>query len=320
MSKRVTLLLIAILTVSSLLMFKTAPASASTTPSVPEFTVKYVDASYDVPPKTTSITDPYTNETTTKTILGYHVEKRAIEVTIENNLGASYYNFRYKGRYSGEWSYYPSDPDSVRGYNHYDAFSVPCQASASDYSVITLHFLPDSIPEGGEVDIQVQAIFGNYDAVPYGHVIYVGGPTYDFYFTGTTSDWSETVTFTYDLTPPHISILFPQQQDYFTSNVDLTFLANEPLNQTAYSLDGKEKTSILGNTTLTGLPDGSHNVTVYAWDTVGNSGTSTTVAFEVKATFFTEIIVIATVVSIILVGIGLLVYFKKRNKNKPKQP
>lgn len=164
--------------------------------SVPEFTLKYVDYSYDVPPKTTSTTDPYTNKTTTTTIPGYHVENKTIEATIKNNVGASYYNFRYKGHYSEEWSYYPSDPDSPSGYNHYDAYSVPCQASTSDYTVISLYFLPESIPEGGQVDVQVQALFGNYDAVPYGHFVPLPAPTYDFYFNGTTSDWSNTQTIT----------------------------------------------------------------------------------------------------------------------------
>jgi hypothetical protein len=313
MRKRVALLVIASLTVSSLLMGNFEPASAQSKPSVPEFTISYVDNSYDVSPKTTSTTDPYTNETTTTTAQGYHVNKVSIEAVIKNNLGASYYNFRYKGHYSGGWSYYPSDPDTISGYNHYDDYFVSYPASDSDYTVIALDFLP-TILGRGEVDIQVQALFGDYNAVPYVHPFVLPAPTYDFYFEGTTSDWSETVTFTYDITPPEISILFPQKQDYFTSDVDLTFLADEPLNQIAYILDGGEKTLILGNTTLTGLSDGTHNVTVYGWDSVGNEGTSTTLTFEVKSALLTEIIVIATVVSIVLVGIGLLLYFKKRKR------
>jgi hypothetical protein len=41
------------------------------TPSIPEFTIKYVDHSYDVPTTTTSHTTPYTGETTTVTRQGY---------------------------------------------------------------------------------------------------------------------------------------------------------------------------------------------------------------------------------------------------------
>jgi len=164
-------------------------------PSVPEFTLEYVDNSYDVPPTTTSSTDPYTNETTTTTIPGYHVENWTLQATIKNNLCASYYNFRYKGHYEDEWSYYPFGPNGSLGYMLSDAFSVPYKASTSDYTVAALpsYFFKD-IPEGGEVDVQVQALFGDFRAVPYVHLVPLPAPTYDFYFEGTTSDWSDTQT------------------------------------------------------------------------------------------------------------------------------
>src|SRR3990170_3163062 len=64
MNKRVALLLIAMLAVSSLILVKTAPASASIPkPSVPEFNVKLIDSSYIIPATTT--TDPYTGQTVT---------------------------------------------------------------------------------------------------------------------------------------------------------------------------------------------------------------------------------------------------------------
>jgi hypothetical protein len=195
MSKCAILLLIAVLAVLSLLMVEAAPASASTpNPAVPEFTLKYVDYSYDVPPKTTSTTDPCTSKTTTTTVPGYHVENKTIEATIKNNLGASYYNFRYKGSYGDEWSYHPFDPDSRFGYSLPDAAYVPYKASNSSYTVAALpsYFFKD-VPEGGEVDVQVQALFGDFDAEPWGH-LFPPEPTYDFDFTVTTSDWSETQT------------------------------------------------------------------------------------------------------------------------------
>ncbi len=162
-------------------------------PSVPQFTLKYVDNSYDVPPKTTSSTDPYTGKTTTTTTPSYHVESKTIQATIKNNIGASYYNFRYKGHYADEWSYEPFDPD--RGYFLGDFGSVPYQASNSSHTVATLpSILFNSVTAGGLIDVQVQALFGNFDATPYGHFIDVGGPTYDFRFEGTTSDWSDTQT------------------------------------------------------------------------------------------------------------------------------
>lgn len=166
-------------------------------PSVPEFTLQYVDYSYDVPPKTTTTTDPYTNETTTTTIPGYHVENKTIQAAIKNNIGVSYYNFRYKGHYEKEWRYYPFDPNSSLPYFLSDSYSVPYKASTSSYTVAALpsYFFKD-VPEGGEVDVQVQALFGDFRAVPYGHVLPLPAPTYDFYFEGTTSDWSNTQTIT----------------------------------------------------------------------------------------------------------------------------
>ena len=199
MSKFATLLLIAVLAVSGLIMVSSAFAQSTTKPSVPEFTLKYVDYSYDVPPKTTTSTDPYTNETITTTIPGSHVENKTVEVTINNNIGASYFNFRFKGRYENEneWRYHPFSPSAL-GYMLPDAYSVPYKASTSSYTVAALpaYFFKD-ISEGGEVDVQVQALFGDFRAEPYGPGIPPKtGPTYDFYFEGTTSDWSSTQTIT----------------------------------------------------------------------------------------------------------------------------
>jgi hypothetical protein len=197
MRKTLALILFTLLTLSCLVMVNFAFTQSITKPSVPEFTLKYVDYSFDVPPETTSTTDPYTNDKITTTIPGYHVENKTIEVTINNNIGASYYNFRYKGSYTDEWSYHPFRPSDSLGYMLPDAFRVPYKTSTSDYTVAALpsHFFKD-IPEGGEVDVEVQALFGDFRAVPYVHTFPVGGPTYDFYFEGTTSDWSKTQTIT----------------------------------------------------------------------------------------------------------------------------
>jgi len=95
LSAFLTAILIAGLVLASAMRLGTAQASTDVD-GVPEFTLRYVDNSYDVPPKTTTSTDPYTNEITTTTIPGYHVENRTVEAVIKNNVGASYYNFRIK--------------------------------------------------------------------------------------------------------------------------------------------------------------------------------------------------------------------------------
>ena len=123
---------------------------------------------------------------------------------------------------------------------------------------------------------------------------------------------SSTVNFTIDL-PPKISILSLENNTYSTSNVTLDFIVNEPISEVTYSLDGKENVTIAGNTTLTGLSNGVHNVTVYARDVAGNAGVSETAYFNVEAPepFPTALAVGASGASMAIAGVGLLVYFKK---------
>ncbi len=58
--------------------------SAIPKPSVPEFTAKYADASYDEPSTSTSATDAYTGKEVLTTQPEYHVQIKYIEVTIKN--------------------------------------------------------------------------------------------------------------------------------------------------------------------------------------------------------------------------------------------
>ena len=48
-----------------------------------------------------------------------------------------------------------------------------------------------------------------------------------------------------------------------------------------FSLDGQTSVTIVGNVTLAVLPEGSHNIVVYAKDTAGNTGTSETIYFNI---------------------------------------
>ncbi|HKZ93450.1 MAG TPA: NosD domain-containing protein [Candidatus Bathyarchaeia archaeon] len=87
-----------------------------------------------------------------------------------------------------------------------------------------------------------------------------------------------------DITSPSISILSPQPKAYNTRDVPLTFTVNEPASWIGYSLNGQGNATISGNTTLTSLTDGPHTIAVYANDTAGNFGNSTTINFSVDAT------------------------------------
>jgi hypothetical protein len=70
-TKHLALALILLLATSSMLWVESVSAQSIPKPSVPEFSLKYVDHSYDVP--TTYGTDPYTGKTII-TQEGYHVQ------------------------------------------------------------------------------------------------------------------------------------------------------------------------------------------------------------------------------------------------------
>jgi hypothetical protein len=135
---------------------------------------------------------------------------------------------------------------------------------------------------------------------------------YQVFFKLTSSSM---VNFTIDTIPPEISILSLEIKTYSTSNVTLDFTANEPISKVTCSLDGKENMTIAGNATLTGLSNGMHNVIIYAWDVAGNAGASETIYFNVEVPEpFPTPMLIAPIASVAVVGIGLLVYFRKRKR------
>jgi N-acetylneuraminic acid mutarotase len=115
--------------------------------------------------------------------------------------------------------------------------------------------------------------------------------------------------------PPEIIVHLPVNQLYNESSVFLNFTVNKPVNWTGYSLDGDENVTVTGNTSLTGLSAALHNVTVYAKDEFGNTGTSETIIFNVAEEPFPIVpVATASVAVVTVVGVGLLVYFKKRKR------
>jgi nitrous oxidase accessory protein len=112
--------------------------------------------------------------------------------------------------------------------------------------------------------------------------------------------------------PPSVRLINPENTTYTSANVTLEFTVNKQTLWMGYSLDGQDSMTVTGNTTLVGLPWGLHNVTVYAKDLLENTGNSETVWFNLEEPFPTTM-VIASVALVVVVGLGLLVYFKKRN-------
>jgi N-acetylneuraminic acid mutarotase len=121
--------------------------------------------------------------------------------------------------------------------------------------------------------------------------------------------------FGYGTVPLVVSVVSPENKTYDTSSVPLTFAVNKPALWMGYSLDGQETVTVTGNTTLTALSNGLHTLTVYAKDMFENTGTSEIISFsvEVAEPFPTALVAAASVASLAVVGVGLMVYFKKRN-------
>jgi hypothetical protein len=93
-----------------------------------------------------------------------------------------------------------------------------------------------------------------------------------------------TIMANYEITPPNITILSPQNTTYTNNTIPLTYTDNDfsPISWTGFSLDGQANTTITGNTTLTSLSFRNHDIIVYSNDTFGNMGPSSTVYFTVQ--------------------------------------
>jgi N-acetylneuraminic acid mutarotase len=118
--------------------------------------------------------------------------------------------------------------------------------------------------------------------------------------------------FGYGTIPPVISVVSPVNQTYNVTSVSLVFTVNKPVVWLGYSLDGLDNVTITGNTTISGLSNGLHNVTVYAKDEFENTGVSETISFSVEVPFPVIPVAVASAATIAVVGVVLLVYFKKR--------
>jgi len=115
-----------------------------------------------------------------------------------------------------------------------------------------------------------------------------------------------------DLQAPVVTISSPQSKTYDTSEVPLTFTVNDQTSILSYSLDGQQEVAIAGNTTLTGLTVGAHNLTVNARDSAGLVGTSDMVPFTVGARFPSEV-VFAGVAIAVVASLSFLLYMKRRS-------
>ncbi len=95
----------------------------------------------------------------------------------------------------------------------------------------------------------------------------------------------------------------------------LEFTTDEGISRFEYCLDGQDNVLILGNTTLSGLTSGAHNVTVYGYDALGYLGSSKTIYFNVEPSP-TYLIPISIVALTAAISFGLVAYFLKFKRKK----
>jgi hypothetical protein len=101
-----------------------------------------------------------------------------------------------------------------------------------------------------------------------------GNHTIEYYSTDNAgnTETTETVHAALDTTPPSLSIISPQNTTYISVNVTLEFIVSDSvsgIDTTFYNLDGSGENISSGDTTLENLPNGNHNVTVFANNTAG---------------------------------------------------
>lgn len=177
-----------------------------------------------------------------------------------------------------------------------DTQSTPVYMGIQSYYLITGWATLPEMPEGSHSI----TVYGKYEFPGSYHNIGLDNRT--VYFTVN------------DGNPPIISNLSLENKTYNQDNLPLNFTVDEPTSWIGYCLDGQDNVTITENFTLTELPSGSHTLTIYANDTVGNMGTSSTIAFSVAEPFPTTILIVASVVTVAIVSASLLVYFKKRGR------
>jgi hypothetical protein len=139
-------------------------------------------------------------------------------------------------------------------------------------------------------------------------------------FTG--SGKSDVVNFRVETPPPIVTILSPGFQEAFNySSVWLEFCVSKDFSWVGYSLDGKDNVTVSGNSTLSGLSAGQHEIVVYATDLAGQTRCSHTRYFTVaesSASFPTPFplmwFAVAVVASAAAVSFGLVAYFLQRKR------
>ncbi len=183
-SKTFALFLTLTILMSCLTLLAVKSANAQTNTPVPEFSIKFVDGSYDVPANTSI--DPFTGQTVT--IPAQHINNQTIIVTIKNQTmlyEENYLNYQIqmKGYYSQEWTNI-----SVIRANPHSQFTVVTYAIDGNNASGQFDDYLNQISSGSTVDFRVQAQIWVSATNPQNQM--------QAFWMGAISDWSPTLTIT----------------------------------------------------------------------------------------------------------------------------
>jgi hypothetical protein len=111
--------------------------------------------------------------------------------------------------------------------------------------------------------------------------------------------------------------LLTKNQTYNSTEISLNFHINDRVSQITYNLDNHANVTISGNTTLTGLTEGSHNISIYAPDAKGHWVNFDTATFTIikpasDANSSVTPLLLTALIAIVAVASISLVYFKRR--------
>jgi hypothetical protein len=183
-------------------------------------------------------------------------------------------------------------------------------------------YTPDDFPFSLNFNFSITGIpYGKHNLIitAFGSGGYAEGLTwYSF-----SKNSSSSVNFVIDKVPV-VSFLSFENRTFNNSTVPLNFTIDQSVSKVTYTLDGEKTVAINGNSTLTGLSNGYHNVTIYATNEFENTGSSETVTFSIdympldKEEPFPSLIVAVSAAALIMLVAGLLIFSKKRMGSQRK--
>jgi nitrous oxidase accessory protein NosD len=113
---------------------------------------------------------------------------------------------------------------------------------------------------------------------------------------------------------PNITLTNPQSTEYAIDYLPILVTTDDHAVGYYYSIDNQHPLTFTGNTTITGLNEGQHNITAYAMDNFGNLVSSQTINFTIQESppFALDVI---TAITVLVIFAVIVLYIKKRRKS-----